>query len=29
LWTILALIVFAVWLGGDVSTLPFDFAGFD
>ncbi len=29
LCTILAIIVFLIWLGGDTSTLPFDYDGFD
>lgn len=29
LFTILALIVFLIWLGGDATTLPFDYDGFD
>lgn len=29
LFTILGLIVFLIWLGGDATTLPFDYDGFD
>ena len=29
LFTILVLIVFMIWLGGDTTTLPFDYDGFD
>jgi hypothetical protein len=29
LCTILVLIVFMIWLGGDTTTLPFDYDGFD